>query len=198
MKTARYITYCALALLQLQLLALPVQVLAQENPDFEGHWTFNRELSDDTDKVVAKALRKMGEKVSRCWFNCEEDRFRGGPKEQELYDRISYDKVLTITLSAPAYQFTYADNYQRPVYTDGRSQSVSLTGLDEVEDFSFAHWENGKLLVEARPRDGGFANETYTLIDGGSRLKVELYIEPKGFTETLEFVRVFDRQAPTP
>ena len=166
---------------------------AQANSPIEGRWILNPDLSDNTDKEVARVLRAMGQKVSRCWLNCEEDRFRGGPEEQELYDRLSYDKTLTIELGEPEYRFIYDDNYQRPVYTDGRSQSVSLAGLDEVDDFSMAHWEQNRLLVEARPRDGGFANEIYSLINQGSQLRVELYIQPKAFTEPIELTRIYDR-----
>jgi len=173
---------------------------AQENPSpaHFGHWIINTELSDNTDKKVERVLRDMGEKVSRCWLRCEEDRFRGGPAEQELYDRISYDKTLTMEYGDGQYLFTYDDNYQRPVYTDGRSRSVSLTGLDTVKDFSFAHWEGTALLVEARPRDGGFANETYRITDAGNRLRVEMYIHPEGFSEAIELVRVYDRVADKP
>ena len=166
---------------------------AQINPAFEGQWQFNPELSDNTDKEVGRALRAMGQKISRCWLNCEKDRFRGGPEEQELYDRLSYDKTLIITLQEPEYLFVYDDNYRRPVFTDGRSQSISLTGLDDVEDFSMAHWEGTTLFVEARPRDGGFANEAYTLSSEGSRLQVKLYIQPDGFTQPIELTRVYER-----
>ena len=171
---------------------------AQDRDSIAGSWIINSELSDDTDKQVGIALRAMGQKVSRCWFGCDEERFRGGPEEQELYDRLSYDKTLTIELGEPEYVFTYDDNYRRPVYTDGRSQTVSLTGLDEVEDFSFAHWEGDSLLVEARPRDGGFANERYSLVEGGIRLKAELYIQPGSFTEPVELVRIYDRLSAVP
>lgn len=182
----------------LSLLWLITIAEAQENSPIEGRWILNPDLSDNTDKEVARVLRAMGQKVSRCWLNCEEDRFRGGPEEQELYDRLSYDKTLTIELGEPEYRFIYDDNYQRPVYTDGRSQSVSLAGLDEVDDFSMAHWEQNRLFVEARPRDGGFANEIYTLINQGSQLRVELYIQPKVFTEPIELTRIYDRLISTP
>ena len=167
----------------------------QERQGFAGNWVVNSDLSDNTDKQVELALRAMGQKIDRCFFRCAEDRYRGGPVEQELYDHISYDKTLRIELGEPEYVFTYDDGYRRPVYTDDRSQSVSLTGLDEVEDFSMAHWESNRLVVEARPRDGGFANETYTLTDAGTRLRVEMYILPGSFTKPVEIVRVYDRQA---
>ena len=133
--------------LTLFLLVCTLPAQAQERPALSGNWILNAELSENTDKKVERVLRNMGQKVNRCWLKCEEDRFRGGPKEQELYDRLSYDKILSIELNEPAYRFTYEDNYQRAIYTDGRSQSVSLNRIETVEDFSFAHWEGNQLLV---------------------------------------------------
>jgi hypothetical protein len=184
-------------LLALTLLGASMHLAAQDRQAFAGEWVVNKDLSDNTDKQVERALRAMEQKIDRCWFGCGEDRYRGGPKEQELYDRLSYDKSLHIELGEPEYVFTYDDGYTRSVYTDGRSQSVSLTGLDEVEDFSMGHWEGNRLHVEARPRDGGFANETYALQQGGSQLRVELYIRPGAFTEPVTIVRVYDRM-PSP
>jgi hypothetical protein len=167
---------------------------AQEQPQFAGRWLFNEQLSDNTDKRVEASLKAAGEKINRRLFDRRQDRYRGGPAEQELYDRISYDRELTITVEDDIYIFTYADNFVRPVYTDNRSRSVSLTALDEVEDFSFAHMEGDKLIVEARPRDGGFADETYSLISNGTQLQIDFYIQPKGFSVPIELRRVFDRQ----
>lgn len=176
-------------------MALPARGLyAQEHPAVSGKWLFNAELSDNTDKKVEASLKAAGEKITRKLFDRRQDRYRGGPVEQELYDRISYDRELTISVDGEGYIFTYADNFVRPVYTDNRSRSVSLAGLDEVEDFSFAHWEGERLMVEARPRDGGYADETYSLINNGTQLQMELYIQPKGFFAPIELKRVFDRQ----
>lgn len=167
-------------------------------PELAGTWVFNADASDSTDDKVEDALRKMGERVRRGWFERRDDVYRGGPADQELYDRISYDKLLEIDLSGDTYLFTYAGEFERPIYTDNRSRAVSLTQLESVEDFSLGHWENGKLLVEARPRDGGFAEESYALINGGTQLQVDLYIKPRSFEEAIEIVRVFDRQAAAP
>lgn len=172
--------------------ALPA--FSQEVPNIAGNWIFNEKLSDVTDKRVEIALKAGGEKIKKQWFRKTKDRYRGGPVEQELYDHISYDQTLNIELSSPEFHFTYDDGYQRPVYTDNRRRSVSLNRLDDLGDFSFAHWADGKLLVEARPRDGGFANETYSLINEGSQLQVELYIKPRSFQVPIEIVRVYDRQ----
>ena len=174
--------------------ALAHRLNAQEHADLGGKWVFNAELSDNTDKKVEAALKAAGEKINRKLFDRRQDRYRGGPAEQELYDRMSYDRELTIAMDGDTFIFTYADNFVRPVYTDNRSRSVSLAGLDELEDFSFAHWEGERLMVEARPRDGGCADETYSLINNGTQLQMEFYIQPKGFDVPIELKRVFDRQ----
>lgn len=183
----------AAALLSLSA-ALPAQSTSGAVSEIAGTWVFNADLSDSTDDKVESVLRKMGERARRGWFERRDDVYRGGPAEQELYDRISYDKELEITPDGDHYRFLYAGEYERPVYTDNRSRSVSLTQLESVEDFSLGHWENGKLLVEAHPRDGGFTEESYELINGGTQLKVELYIKPRSFDEVIELERVFDRQ----
>jgi hypothetical protein len=167
---------------------------AQGDPQLLGRWRINTELSDNTDKQVERALKAAGEKIQRSWFDRRKDFYRGGPAEQELYDRLSYDTVLTITEGDDAYVFEYADNFRRPVYTDNRSRSVSLTALDSVEDFLLGHWENNKFLVEAHPRDGGFASGTYTLLNNGARLQVEFLIRPQSFEKEIELKRVYDRE----
>jgi hypothetical protein len=138
----------------------------------------------------------MGQKVNGKWFSRDKERYRGGPAEQELYDRISYDREFTIAFGSDRYVFTYNGEFERPVWLDDRRRSVSLTALDAVEDFSFAHWENGALLVEARPRDGGYAEERYRLINNGTQLEATLYLQPQSFTVGVEITRIFDRRAP--
>lgn len=178
---------CVLAMLA----ALPA--LPQTVPDITGSWRINEQLSDDTDKQVERALRASGQKVSSSWFDRRKDKYRGGPAEQELYDRFSYDPVLTISTAENGYIFEYADSFSRTVFTDNRSRAVSLTALDTVEDFSLGHWENERFLVEAHPRDGGFASEVYTLQNGGAQLQVEFVIRPSSFSEEIELKRVYDR-----
>ncbi len=184
----------------LVLLSWPALASAQSSADaataISGTWIFNQDLSDSTDDKVEAALRKMGQRVRRGWFERRDDVYRGGPADQELYDRISYDKEFEIAVDGDHFLFTYAGEFERPVYTDNRSRAVSLTELGAVDDFSLGHWENGKLLVEAHPRDGGFIEESYELVNGGAQLRVELYIKPRTFDEAFELERVFDRQAP--
>jgi len=172
-------------------------LLAQEVrivPEMAGSWVINERQSDSTDKKVEAALKAMGQKVKRSFFSRDKEQFRGGPAEHELYDRISYDRNLHIQLNGETYFFTYDQDYQRPVYTDGRRRSVSLNALEQVEDFSFGHWENGKLLVEGRPRDGGFSEESYALINNGTQLQARLLIRPRSFSVPIELTRIYDRR----
>jgi len=172
---------------------------ADESPQtlLEGSWRINEELSDDTDEAVEAAIIKAGGRVERRWFGRpEKGRYRGGPQEHELYDRISYDEVLRISYDAPEVWFGYEEGWQRIFHTDGRTRSIGASGFYENggQDFSFGAWEGEALYVEGRPRDGGFTMETYTLQDNGSRLRVELTIKPANFGAAIEMVRVYDRQ----
>jgi hypothetical protein len=173
------------------LLSLPCAVYAQQDP-LSGRWLINQELSDDTDDKVEMALQASGFEVSRGFFNNDAEYYRGGPPEQELYDYISYEKKLEISLSDTQYTFTYGD-FIRPVYLDDRRVRVSLSNINEVEDFSFADWNGDTLLVEARPRDGGFTEERYRLSEDGQQLTLELYLQPNNLSTAVELRRVYDR-----
>ncbi|MFT6093917.1 MAG: hypothetical protein ACJA2Q_001818 [Pseudohongiellaceae bacterium] len=187
-------------LLVATLSALYSQMLpAAVNPAAEmlvGHWVINEELSDNTDKQVEAAIKEAGGKVKKRWFaKAEDDFYRGGPDEQELYDRISYDDVLTISIEGVQCRFEYADNFTRVFHTDGRKrQSSANTFYSEGgADFSLSRWESQNLIVEARPRDGGFTLETYSLSDHGNTLTIAMQIEPSSFGAAINLVRVFNR-----
>lgn len=169
---------------------------AQDHP-LAGTWIINEALSDDPDEAVEAAIKAAGGKVERQWFGKKEKgRYRGGPAEHELYDRLSYDEELRIALDDPEVWMGYDDGFARIFHTDGRSQSVGASQHYENggQDFSLGDWEGDVLVVEGRPRDGGFTIETYTLEEGGNRLRVELKIRPQSFGATIRMVRVYDRQ----
>lgn len=200
--------FCMLAvmvlLVSVQSIA-PLQAFAQPQSEtavevahpLVGTWVINEELSDDPDERVEAAIEAAGGRVERRWFGREEKgRYRGGPEEHELYDRISYDEVLRIDYDEPEFWFGYEDGYQRVFHTDGRTQVVGANDhySNGARDFSFAAWEGETLLVEARPRDGGFTLETYTLEANNTRLKVELEIKPGNFGAPIMMTRIYDRQ----
>lgn len=185
-----------LMLLALTTAFVGTSLQAQDRP-LEGSWRINEALSDDPDEAVETAIKAAGGKVERQWFGKKEKgRYRGGPAEHELYDRLSYDEELRIALDDPEVWMGYADGFERIFHTDGRSQSVGASQHYETggQDFSLGDWEGEVLVVEGRPRDGGFTIETYTLEEGGARLRVDLEIRPLSFGATIRMVRVYDRQ----
>ena len=185
-----------LMLLALTTAFVGTSLQAQDHP-LEGSWRINEALSDDPDEAVETAIKAAGGKVERQWFGKKEKgRYRGGPAEHELYDRLSYDEELRIALDDPEVWMGYADGFERIFHTDGRSQSVGASQHYENggQDFSLGDWEGDVLVVEGRPRDGGFTIETYTLEEGGARLRVDLEIRPLSFGATIRMVRVYDRQ----
>lgn len=197
MSTSRYLCKLSqLGLLGLMCVSLPIPAQTSDfGAELQGGWVINDELSDNTDDQVEEAIEAGGGKGGRGLFNRREDFYRGGPPEHELYDRISYDDVLRIDFEAPEFQFTYEDNYRRVFHIDGRRRRASATDFytEGGEDWSSGLIEGDSLVVEARPRDGGFTIETYTLIDNGSRLRIEMLIQPDSFREPIELVRIFDR-----
>ena len=161
-----------------------------------GNWVINEELSDDTDDRIEVAIKKAGGRVKRSWFKKKKKgRYRGGPEEQELYDRISYDDVLKIAYNNSEFRFEYADGYVRLFHSDGRTRTVGASEFynGDSDDFSFASWEEGALLVEARPADGGYTLETYSLQAGNNQLRVEMELKPYTFGATIILVRIYDR-----
>ena len=160
-----------------------------------GSWIINDELSDDTDDQVEDAIEEGGGKGSRGLFNNQEDFYRGGPPEHELYDRVSYDDALTIEHEEPEFRFTYEDDFQRVFHTDGRRRRTTAADFysGAAADWSFGYFEGESLIVEGQPRDGGFTVETYTLSADGNRLRIEMLIQPDSFAVPINLMRVFDR-----
>ena len=192
MRNLLCLTYCLLSMFSSSAFAqASAQESAQESP-LVGNWLVNEELSEATDDKVEIALLASGQKSTRGFFNRNKEYYRGGPVEQELYDFISYEKTLSITLNATEYTFVYGE-FVRPVYLDNRGTSVSLSSINELEDFSFANWESDVLVVEGRPRDGGFTDQRYTLSEDGRQLSVQLYIQPQSLRAPVELLRVYDR-----
>lgn len=181
----------AAVLLPVLLIRMQTAVAAEAIPGFAGDWVVNQELSDDTDKQVEKAIRAAGG-TPDSGGKTGRGRYRGGPEDQELYDRMSYDDVLSIRLDPPQITFTYADGFERIFHTDGRGRSVSARG--ESHDYSFADWSDSKLFVEGRPRDGGRTREEYSLQANGAQLRAELHLQPLTFMQPITITRIYDRK----
>jgi hypothetical protein len=163
---------------------------------FNGSWKINEDLSDDTDRQVEIAILKAGGRLPRTGKKGK-GRYKGGPKEQEIYDHISYDEKLEFDYSAPEFRLVYEDGFERTFYSDNRKRVISASGTvaGDNQDFSFASWDENRLLVESRPRDGGWIIETYVLDPKTSQLKISLELKPSSFAEPIFITRVYDRAA---
>lgn len=171
------------------------QAQADIRTQIVGRWVINDDLSDDTDDQVEEAIEAGGGRGGRGLFNNQEDFYRGGPPEHELYDRVSYDDELAIRYQEPEFRFVYEDGYERVFHTDGRRRRTTAADFYNGggSDWSFGFFEDNALVVEGQPRDGGFTIETYTLSADGNRLHIDMLIHPSNFAEPIELRRVFDR-----
>lgn len=167
----------------------------EANPEFNGDWIIDYELSDDTDRQVELAIKAAGGKISRSG-KTGRGRYRGGPDNQKLYDHISYDETLRFVYTEPEFRLEYDDGFERVFYSDGRGRVASASGKsqDERPDHSFASWDGARLLVESRPHDGGRIAEVYTLEEAGNRLKIQLELQPLSFRVPIEITRIYNRR----
>lgn len=168
-------------------------VEADGHAGFTGVWVINDELSDDTDKQVEKAIKAAGGKIKRGGKKGK-GRYKGGPPEQAIYDHMSYDDILQFQYHDPEFRLVYAEDFERMFYSDNRGRTVTASGSGRNDrvDYSFAAWDGAKLLVESRPRDGGWISEIYSLDPETGQLRVELKLKPLSFRIPINIVRIYD------
>ncbi len=159
-----------------------------------GTWIVNIKESDDPDKKIERAIRDMGGRPDADGKSGR-GRYKGGPKEQELYDHLIYDETLNIVVGGPEVRMIYAEGYARSFFTDGRGRTVSASGTSsgDTGDFAFGAWVGNTLNVEAKPRDGGWTQESYTVDPVTRQLHVLLKLKPLMFPAVVEAELVYDR-----
>lgn len=167
--------------------------------DISGTWVINLEESDDPDRLVEKAIRSVGGRA-RTEGKKGRGRYKGGPEEQEIFDHLLYDETLRITQDGTEIHIVYLEGFERRFYTDGRGRTVSASGSSsgDGQDFSFGGWSGNTLNVEAKPRDGGWTRESYTLDPAQNRLHVTLTLKPLLFPVEVVANLVYDREGTTP
>lgn len=166
------------------------------NPDLSGAWVLNRKLSDDPDREIERAIRDVGGRPDADGKRGR-GRYKGGPREQEIYDHLIYDETLRIAENGAEIRMIYAEGFERQFFTDGRSRTVSASGSSsgDAQDFSFSAWVGQTLNVEAKPRDGGWTQESYTLDPVTKQLRVLLKLKPLLFPAVVEVELVYERAA---
>lgn len=173
--------------------AAPAQ---DSGPSLNGTWVLNIKESDDPDKKIERAIRDMGGRPDADGKRGR-GRYKGGPKEQEIYDHLIYDETLQISQSGAEMRMEYAEGFARSFFTDGRGRTVSASGSSsgDVGDFAFGAWVGNTLNVEAKPRDGGWTQESYTVDLATRQLRVLLKLKPLLFPAVVEAQLVYDRAA---
>ncbi|MBI1731557.1 MAG: hypothetical protein HYR49_02150 [Gammaproteobacteria bacterium] len=163
-------------------------------PDLSGTWVLNLELSDDPDRQIEKSIRAAGGRPDSGGRRGRE-RYRGGPADQEIYDHLIYDGTVRIVQNGAEVHIAYGSGFERRFFTDGRSRTVSASGSGSGDglDFSFGAWSGPTLHVEAKPRDGGWTRESYTLEPGGNRLRAEMEMKPLLFPAVVQVRLIYDR-----
>lgn len=187
--------FTPLLLLTVMLMVIPYSGFTEESTvgvSFDGLWVFNEKASDDTDKQVERAIKEAGGKPPRTGKRGR-GRYRGGPPDQALYDHIAYDDVIRIEQDVPEFRFVYPEGFERVFYSDNRSRSISIRDTREDKDYSFAGWEGDKLVVQSRPRDGGWIIETYSLQGEGDILEIQMEMKPTSFLAPIVITRIFNR-----
>ncbi|NNE38114.1 MAG: hypothetical protein HKN08_07395 [Gammaproteobacteria bacterium] len=178
------------------LVVFALSTFSQDNvsdyQSFLGHWTINEELSDDTDKQVEIAIKAAGGRIPRT-DKKGKGRYRGGPKEHAIYDHISYDDSLHFQYLPPEFQLVYDDGFERIFHSDNRKRVVSASGTvaGDNQDFSFATWDEGRLIIETRARDGGWIYEVIEATE--DTLTVTLELNPSSFAEPIKVKRIYNR-----
>ena len=168
-------------------------------PDYQlflGDWVINEELSDDTDRQVEFAIRAAGGRPPRT-DKKGKGRYRGGPEEHAVYDHLSYDDPLHFQYQPPEFQLVYDDGYERIFHSDNRKRVVSASGTISGDnlDFAFASWDNNRLLIETRARDGGWIYEVIEATQDS--LTVTLQLKPSSFREPINIKRIYNKPIPT-
>ncbi len=192
-----YISRRFFLLLHFLVLTISIPVWSQDIEvwsGFNGSWRINEELSDDTDEQVELAIREAGGRPPRTAKEGK-GRYRGGPPEHALYDHISYDENLEFNYIPPEFHLRYDYGFERVFHSDNRKRVVSASGsiAGDNQDFSFASWDGYTLLVESRPRDGGWTLERYELLNDGLQLKATLQIKPSSFAFPINITRIYDK-----
>lgn len=180
------------------LILLGVATLASaEDLRLVGDWVLNAHASDDPDKKIERTVRKDGGRLSMPpgAERRGRGRYRGGPDDEALYDRVTYDQQVSIAIDGENFVFRYADGAERRFSTTQttRSQSASGSRTGDNIDFSFAYWEGPKLFVESRPRDNGWILETYRVLEKTSQLELALDLNPVRFGHRIALKLIFDR-----
>lgn len=174
-------------------LCTAVNATAGDLSELSGVWLLDDAKSDDVGAAIKRLLprkERQGERRSTIQIGEDPDANR-----LKLSQLVLSESDLQISQSDPEITFTYAGDYRRTFFTDGRGQSISAMGGPEQRNigFSFGTWIDGSLLVESRKENGIIIYERYRLLEDTSELEQRIEVSFPAAGESVDLRRVFNR-----
>jgi hypothetical protein len=167
-------------------LLLPVAVVAADNPNFSGTWTFNPQKSDDLRRKIVESIGpdatvggKKSEQV-RVWIHSW---LEGVAQEADK-------RVLTIEHTAKEFKSGMGDEIN--IYYFGREATSQGPGGGNLK--VTVAWQGDQIVTEEREAKGkGRITAVYALQPGGRQLLVDWRLEHGSIKQPLQVRLAFDR-----
>jgi len=156
-------------------------LVAAEPANISGTWTLNKDLSD---KPPARMHAWKSQSSEAPTENAPSDTEKKGG-----HGKMDFQKAFgTLTIQQAGDRIVLTNGWrQRILYTDGRLITEnSPRGAAEVH----ARWEDGRLIVDAKPESGPARTETFSVID--KQLTVMTHVDAHGDVPEMNFKRVYD------
>ncbi len=209
----------ACALLMLSALALPLAAAAADAARLSGHWTLDEDHSDDAEDAFEGKLRKRrfgsslpsggsGPGGRRTVADKSQDEYWRTVAEKEerrsasnlhrlgtVYPLITAAE-LDISPARGGLEIVYDKLLPRFVRPNPDGRVFSASGDELVADtigYTLAYWEDGDLMLETDPPDGGKYIERLRLSDDGQRIAYRVEVRGRVLEEPVEMEREFVR-----
>jgi hypothetical protein len=195
-------------------LLFPPQVQAQERPNLSGTWYFSPGESDDPQEKLGQQAQAMGMPIPQAGRPGESEGGggrrpggRGGPSEEEM-GRLytSREKMQELFRAQEAFDLMHSDTSLTWISRStedatlhlriGKTRTIDVDGLGEVK--TKASWDDIRMKVQRKIKDGPTIKEYYALSTDRSRLLVDVVIDGGGLPGKFEFRRIYTRSRPRP
>ncbi len=207
MRTRVLLLACAVAF---SIGGAPVPVAAGEGKpgealapvDLSGRWVYNPRLSDDAREKMRQGREQPGGRPGGGGPMGPGGGGMGGPGGGRMGPppgaggddaresmRAVFEPAEELTIAQSGTEIVIEERFARTrrLHPDGKKYKTD-NGASEIK----TAWKEGKLRVETKRTRGGGVVETWELVPDGSRLIVNVRIEP-GFAPAVELKRIYDR-----
>jgi|RhiMetdeSRZDD1v2_1073273.scaffolds.fasta_scaffold06434_4 hypothetical protein len=157
-------------------------LVAAEPANLSGTWTLNKDLSD-----------KPPERMQAWKSQTSQPPAESAPSDTEKngghHGKMDFQKAFgTLTIQQSGDRIVLKNGWrERILYTDGRLITENgPRGAAEVH----ARWENGQMIVDAKPERGPARTETYSVSD--NKLTIQTHVDAHGDMPEMTFKRVYD------